>query len=320
MNTPNENQLMAGNRTQLPLSELLDVSLGQITTGEIDSGLSALMTGLWELRQGSTLDQWHHLIREGRQHPLCKVLLQDPMTEWAFTRPRGYPGDAVLLDHTYELGNVVSRRLENATALGKNIYRWLVTFSGIIGLKERRRYIATLLDETAETRTHANVLSIACGHGRELDLCTAIRSERLHFTGLDQDEESLQTLNRDYDCPHVSTEVRTVKELLQDQSKYAGFDLVYSMGLFDYLPDNLAQVFLNAMMSMAKPGGRVVIANGLKGVLDTGYIEMFMDWHLIYRTEDDLTRLLSRPSDVIHHSRVFSQASKHFGYLEVVKR
>ena len=30
--------------------------------------------------------------------------------------------------------------------------------------------------------------------------------------------------------------------------------------------------------------------------------------------------LVGVPSDLIHHSRVFSQASKHFGYLEVVKR
>jgi hypothetical protein len=320
MTTQNGNQSIADHRAHLALSELLDSSLEQINTGLIDGGLSTLMTGLWQLRQGSELDRWHHLIHQGRRHPICTVLLHDPMTEWAFRRPRGYPGDAILLDHTYEVGDVVRRRLENATALGRNIYRWLVTYSGIIGLKERRRHMAALLDETAEDKPHAKVLSIACGHGREMDLSAAMRSGCLHFTGLDQDEESLRTLHRDYDFPHVSTEAKTVKELIKDQSKYFDFDLVYSMGLFDYLPDNLAQVFLHAMVSMVKPGGRVVIANGLKGVLDTGYIEMFMDWHLIYRTEEELTTLLSRvPSGQIQNSRVFSQASGHFGYLEVLR-
>src|SRR5262245_30319706 len=129
MTTQNENQSTADHRAHLALSGLLDSSLDQINTGLIDRGLSTLMTGLWQLRQGSELDRWHHLIRQGRQHPICTVLLHDPMTEWAFRRPRGYPGDAVLLDHTYEVGDVVRRRLENATALGRNIYRWLVTYS-----------------------------------------------------------------------------------------------------------------------------------------------------------------------------------------------
>src|SRR5215471_14831280 len=40
-------------------------------------------------------------------HPLHRMALEDPFTERAFSKPRGYAGDAVMLDYIYR-----PRRLE----------------------------------------------------------------------------------------------------------------------------------------------------------------------------------------------------------------
>jgi SAM-dependent methyltransferase len=300
------------------LRRLLDHSRELLTKGIVDSALQRLMLGLWTLRETARDDQWNHLICEGRMHPIHDILREDPMTEWAFKHPRGYPGDAVLLDHAYELGQVVANRLRETTTLGRQIYDWLITYSGVTGLKERRRFIASLLDDTAALNRSATVLSLACGHARELELSNAAKHKQLHFVGLDQDLESLQALMGDYGWENVSTAVCNVRDLLKDPGRFSGFDLVYSSGLFDYLPDSLAQRVLEVMIQMARPGGRIVIANGLQGVSDTGYIEMFMDWQLIYRTEANMPTLLSRlHASMIASSTVFSQQSGHFVFLDV---
>lgn len=302
------------------LTNLLDSTLKRLQSGDVHGGLSSLMEGLWTLRESMTKEQWLRLIRAGRRHELCLVLRQDPMTDWAYSRPRGYPGDAVLLDHTYELSDLVETRVAKTSSLGRDIYRWLVTHSGIVGLKERRLLISQLLDQSSERVESASVVSIACGHGRELSFSKAIRARSVRFMGLDQDAASLRLLSSEYGDEMVATRVCTVKELLQRSVPVPSCDFVYSMGLFDYLPDNLAETLLSEMITIVKPGGMVLIANGLEGVIDTGYMEMFMDWHLIYRKEGDLPKLLSRtPQGLIDRYRTFTQPTRHFSYLEVHK-
>lgn len=317
----NEPCLTSSLASSIQLRTLLDQTFDNlISSNSVDSGLSSLMRGLWKLRRTTGREVWRRLIREGREHPLYGLLQQDPMTDWSFKRPRGYPGDAVLLDHTYEEGPVVEERVQQATEMGRKIYRWLVTYSGVTGLKERCRFIASLLDATAANVRNAKVLSLACGHARELAWSKAVMQRELRFLGIDQDRESLETLKSCYGPVHVETEICTVKDLLKNPGRFHGFDLVYSTGLFDYLPDSLAQSLISVMVSMAKPGGRVVIANGFEGVEDAGYIEMFMDWELIYRTEAQMENLLSRtPSKLINDWRVFGQLSRHFIYLDVRK-
>jgi hypothetical protein len=46
-------------------------------------------------------DVFPQLIRTARDHEVFKLLQQDPNTRRAFDKPRGYAGDAVMLDYVY---------------------------------------------------------------------------------------------------------------------------------------------------------------------------------------------------------------------------
>ena len=46
-------------------------------------------------------DVFPQLIRTARDHEVFKLLQQDPNTRRAFDKPRGYAGDAVMLDYYY---------------------------------------------------------------------------------------------------------------------------------------------------------------------------------------------------------------------------
>ena len=45
---------------------------------------------------------------------------------------------------------------------------------------------------------------------------------------------------------------------------------------------------------MVKRGGRLLIGNFAQGAVGEGYLSLFMDWHLIYRTEAQIRSLLPR--------------------------
>lgn len=69
-------------------------------------------------------------------------------------------------------------------------------------------------------------------------------------------------------------------------------DLVYSVGLFDYLKHKRSKNLLESLFAKVKPGGLVVIGN-LKRSRNSGLwaAEMACDWTMHYRTESDMRAL-----------------------------
>jgi extracellular factor (EF) 3-hydroxypalmitic acid methyl ester biosynthesis protein len=66
------------------------------------------------------------------------------------------------------------------------------------------------------------------------------------------------------------------------------FDLVYTLGLTDYLDDR-AMILLHRMVkALLRPAGRFLLANFKPHHIGLGWMEAVMDWHLIYREEEDL--------------------------------
>jgi len=66
---------------------------------------------------------------------------------------------------------------------------------------------------------------------------------------------------------------------------------VYSAGLFDYLNEKLAAKLIQKLYSNVAEGGMLLVPNFAKGILEQAYMDIFMDWKLIYRNENDMIRL-----------------------------
>ena len=103
------------------------------------------------------------------------------------------------------------------------------------------------------------------------------------FVALDQDEASLKVVARDYAHLGIRTVDGSVRQILSGKPNPGQFDFVYAAGLFDYLNAPVAAALTRRMFDMTRPGGLMLIPNFLTGVRDCGYMEAFMDWHLIYR-------------------------------------
>jgi hypothetical protein len=68
------------------------------------------------------------------------------------------------------------------------------------------------------------------------------------------------------------------------------YDLIWSAGLFDYLPDRMFCFLLRRLASMVRQGGEIVIGNFSDSNPSRPYMELF-DWVLHHRSDADLRRL-----------------------------
>lgn len=138
---------------------------------------------------------------------------------------------------------------------------------------------------------------------------------------IDQDKESLAVVEREMSTLGVETLAASVRDVLKGQVALTGFDLVYATGLYDYLTEPVAQRLCEILFGMLNPGGRFLIANFLPNIPNAGYMEPYMDWWLIYRTEAELLRLAQTlPDEQVERVNLFVEENKNIAFLEVERR
>ena len=241
---------------------------------------------------------WEQVIQLARQHPINALLQQDPFTNWSITKPRGYAGDAVLMDLVYGHPSVDPLIVE-ASDLGRSIFSYTSNAPTSAGSRERRELLARHVDETASTRGgNAEILSIAAGHLREAEKSVALAEKRLkRWVAVDQDPISIGTIHRDYGKNGIEAINGSVKGILGDRYRLGEFDLVYAAGLYDYLSQKVAVSLTRKCMQMLKPGGTFLFANYHVDTPDEGYMEAFMQWSLILRSEADMWAIIDQSVD-----------------------
>ena len=306
---------------RLLLDEIHDdlISPG-VEPSRVEAAIDRLFRGLREIRCSTSKEDWNGLIRAGRSHPIRQLVHQDPFTSRAFYKPRGYAGDAVMMDYIY--GREEDWTPPPASDLGATIYRYTTDAPASAGVRERRCFVAEMLDELGRTRNDASVLSVASGHLREAGLSLTVRRKRFaRFVAMDADPESLEEVRRRYGKHNVETVAANVRRLLTGRIDLGAFDCIYSTGLYDYLADSTAQRLTANLFDSLKPQGRLVIANFLPAVRDVGYMEMYMDWHLVYRTR---SQMLALADDIVqsHVSeiRLIAERNENVVIMELTKR
>jgi SAM-dependent methyltransferase len=246
------------------------------------------------------------------------LIRQDPFTHHCALKPRGYAGDAQLLDYLYGISGVPA----GTTPLGRSIFHHMMDQQGGRSVRSRGKILARLIDETAERHPSPRILAIACGHLREGIHSKALMSGKIkEFVALDQDADSLAVVEKTYASAGVRTVQGSVRSLLNGKTDFEGFDLVYAAGLYDYLADRVATRFTRTMFDMLAPEGRLLVANFAPVLPEVGYMETFMEWNLIYRTAEEMAQLTGEiPGDEWKSNQLFWDEPENIIFLELAKR
>ena len=225
-------------------------------------------------------------------------MLQDPMTKWAFQKPRGYSGDAVLIDYMYRLK---SCGIEDSY-IGRELHGELSLAGSVSAVRWRANHIAKEIEKFQQKMGRKiDVISVASGHLRELAYINNANEKINRFVCIDQDKQSNHVVRKAYShLPFMEIIDDSINYIYKRKLEGQEFDFIYSSGLFDYLNDKLASRMIEVLYSNLREGGQMIIPNFLKGIQEKAYMETFMKWNLIYRNEEDMRILCSTleiPSD-----------------------
>ncbi len=109
-------------------------------------------------------------------------------------------------------------------------------------------------------------------------------------------------------------EAGKVKDLIRAQDGLGGgWDLIYSVGLFDYLDERVAARLVGVLVDKLAPGGRVLIGN-FRDTPELAWGHVFQDWRLVCRETADLERLVP---DGVSASRTYVGPHGIIAWLEI---
>jgi hypothetical protein len=305
------------------MDRLLDQTLHQLCHIEtVEEPVRRLIGELYSCRKNISEPAWRNWIESDfRHHQLYPLLLEDPFVRHAAVRPRGYPGDAELLDYIYGSRNV-QPRIDGASPLGRRLCKYDLATPAPSAVRHRLRMAAAEIDRMASSGSRPHVLSIACGHLREARYLQSLHNGTLgRFVGLDQDPLSLALIRREWKDFGVEAVECDARMLFRNGlAKLGKFDFIYSLGLYDYLSDKAAGRLLATALDMLNPGGKVWIANFVEETPSAGYMEAVMDWWLIYRSEDKLHSLADTlDGSKIASTRSFVEPEGNVAFIEIVR-
>jgi extracellular factor (EF) 3-hydroxypalmitic acid methyl ester biosynthesis protein len=252
-----------------------------------------------------------------RRHPVFNRLMEDPHTARAYWKPRGYAGDAVMMDFMYD-----QQVPAGTSRIGRAVFEATTGLPNAASVRHRRDLLTSMIDDMARLRSRPSILSIACGHLREAQLSAAVAAGRVgRFYALDQDEMSVERVRTEQADSDITAIRGSIGTLIRNASLFSNFDLIYAAGLFDYLNDSIAASLIETMASCLAPGGVVLVGNFVPSNHSRPYMEAIMDWHLVLRDASDLRRLadsvLQRPD--IDECAAPVDPHGNIAYLKLVK-
>lgn len=226
---------------------------------------------------------------------LTPEMRQGAIWDRGYAKPLGYPGDFVVMNHVYSgarVGNDVYGMLIHQ--LGLEVAECIDTRMHVV-----RRHIGNVVRERGQGRA-AKILSLGCGSAREVELFLANQratGQRADFTLIDQEQGALRyAYEQTYpyvmgskgqfgvQCLHLS--FTDILRWTNGLSELQPQDLIYSVGLIDYLSDRRAKSLVHSLYSTLAPGGLMIIGNMNKTALSNLWpMEFIADWTLEYRDD-----------------------------------
>jgi SAM-dependent methyltransferase len=298
--------------------EALDAIHFQLMAGQIETAMDKLVRRMRSHRSNQTRDRWEEFVSKTvMSHPIRAFIHRDPCTRRSFSRPLGLADDAVMLD-------MLSRgAVDEVDPVARSLFAFIANRPLAQAIRNRTQTMADQIEETVKRHPDARILALAAGHLRELDRVRSVNGAICgQIIALDPDAECLATVEHDYAGRGVRTLHAPVEHFMDGLfDDLCNFDLVYAPGLISYLPEAVAATLCEKMFAALKPGGRMLLANFVPDIPDVGYMESFMDWHLVYRDEAAMLALVDGlPWDRIDKMQTWHDDTRNIVFLSVERR
>ncbi len=241
----------------------------------------------------------------------------------ARTWPQGYPGDYEIIDKAYDncilsngIGDLLDRYFLNATLAN--------------AIRERRILMRDILDDAMQQHENARLLNIGCGPCREvMELAPTIAATNARLTCVDFDQDALEFSRKRMTLMEIDHQVGfkqyNALRMISAKNNVKQFgrqDIIYTIGLLDYLTDDVLKRMLGALYQSLTPGGIFVAVFKDATQYETPDYHWLVHWDGFYQRTaahsrqlvrdagipDDAVALQKTPSSVMVFYRITRQA------------
>lgn len=215
----------------------------------------------------------------------------------ARTKPNGFAGDYEMLIKLYE---------EATPALGLGGYLDLCILDLQLARAVRARLQAIrafLISEIKCREGDVRVLDIACGPCREfVDWPQRLDDGKVEILAMDNDPKALEYIETqvapllDGKTQLIATRYNALRTRSAEATnrKFGKFDIIYSVGLCDYLSDDHLIGILEGLRNSLREGGVLFIAFKDAERYDKTPYQWHLDWYFFQRQMNDCLRLYER--------------------------
>lgn len=278
-------------------SKSIDVDEAYSTSKEITDNLLSVADGL-EVRLDSKLIA--KKMKQAFRDLSGPWGYQGKILKRAYEKPRGYPGDYLMIESIYD-----SKTVSEGIGYCSDMYFLNNEYANAV--RNRKDLMKDMLIDFLKSSNNdtINILNIACGSCREI---TDIVSKDVNFAKdinfklVDHDEEALTFSKKAlkiYQTDKITFEFlkHNVLEYTKNIEEYSSIlgkqDLIYSIGLADYLPDRLLKNLLSFWYKLLKPNGKIMLAHKDRLQYKPVPIDWWADWTFYSRDEKALIDLLN---------------------------
>ncbi len=230
----------------------------------------------------------------------------------ARTWPQGQQGDFMTLELIY-------KNSQMSEGIGSYLDEYMQSSSLGVGVRERIIKMRDLLKTELKSKSNPKVLDVACGSCREVfELAPEIKASGAKFICVDIDNAALDfALDRfafaGLGEEHTELIQYNALRMFDNETAKTEFgmqDIIYSIGFFDYLPDDFLVKLLNSLYMLLNPGGKLFASFKDADRYRPELYRWLVDWDgFLQRTEKDFVRVFrdaNIPSSAISMTRVDS--------------
>jgi len=274
---------------QKEYSEEIETKLNQLNTQILLRGYC-----LEELLSENKIMQ---KVKDNFRHLIGTWVYKSTIVKHAFEKPRGYPGDYKMLEIVYD-NKPISKDI--GMYFDNNFLKSPYAVAVRIRKDRLREMLQNFFSETKLNKL--NILNIACGSCREIkELLPSLKTKSLiTFNCLDWDEEALR-FSQDTLLPikPKNVELKFIKEdvmnLIKNEFTTLSLgkqDLIYSIGLIDYLPDRILKKLIHALYQLLQKNGRLILTHkNREKTFPPLPPDWFCDWKFVSRNKEEAIKL-----------------------------
>lgn len=211
--------------------------------------------------------------------------LENTIQGYGLRKPYGYAGDFLMIDKIYTY----------ATSENPKFKIWDEYFhrqSAPKAVRNRKAYFKKIIAERTNVNPQLELLDVASGPARDLfEMYSHLPSDKkIKTTCVEMDKNAVayaQKLNKAF-----LDEIHFIQQNIFKYKEDTKYDIIWSAGLFDYFNDKAFLFMLKRFKKWLKPDGEIIIGNFNENHNPSrDYMEIFGEWFLIHRTEEQLKKL-----------------------------